>query len=71
MLNKGDMIELEGSDDKYVVVKYFQDQGRFFVILARDDEPTILKFCFLDQDKIKEINDPKLIEYLTKVSKEK
>lgn len=71
MLNKGDMIELEGSDDKYVVVKYFQDQGRFFVILARDDEPTILKFCFLDQDKIKEISDPKLIEYLTKVSKEK
>jgi len=71
MLNKGDMIELEGSLDKYVVVKYFQDQGRFFVILARDDEPTILKFCFLDQDKIKEINDPKLIEYLTKVSKEK
>ena len=71
MLSKGDMIELEGSDDKYVVIKYFQDQGKFFVILANENEPTLLKYCFLDQDTIKEINDPKLIEYLTKLSKEK
>ena len=70
MFNKGDIIELEGSEDKYVVIKYFQDQGKIFVILANDNEPTILKFCFLDSDKLKEINDPKLIEYLTKLSKD-
>lgn len=65
MLNKGDIIELDGNDDKYIVIKSIEEYGKYFVILAKEEEPTILKFCFLDQDKIKEINDPKVIEHLS------
>ena len=70
MFNKGDVIELEGSEERYVVLKYFQDLGKFFIVLAKEDEPTALKFCFLDQDKVKEITDPKLIENISEKSLE-
>ena len=65
MFNNGDLITLEGSDDKYVILKSFQDLGKFFLVIAKEDEPTILKFCILEKDKVVEVHDPKLIEYIS------
>lgn len=71
MFNQGDLIELEGSEDKYIVLKTINDLGKFFLVLANEDEPTMLKFCVLEGDKVKIIQDPKVIEYITKKVEEK
>lgn len=65
MFNQGDVIELEGSDLKYVVLKSITDLGKFFLILAEEDDPTQLKYCVLEGSSVKIIQDPKLIEYIT------
>lgn len=65
MFNQGDLIELDGSDTKYVVVKTINDSGRFFLIITEQDEPTQLKYCLLDGGSVKIIQDPSIIEYIT------
>lgn len=65
MFNQGDVIELEGSDQKYVVLKTITDLGKFFLVLAEEDDPTQLKYCVLEGSSVKIIQDPKLIEYIT------
>lgn len=65
MFNQGDVIELEGSDIKYVVLKSITDLGKFFLVLAEEDDPTQLKYCVLEGSSVKIIQDPKLIEYIT------
>lgn len=65
MFNQGDVIELEGSDLKYVVLKSITDLGKFFLVLAEEDDPTQLKYCVLEGSSVKIIQDPKLIEYIT------
>lgn len=64
MFNQGDQIELEGSTTKYVVLKTINDLGKFFLVLADEEEPTQLKFCLLEGSSVKIIQDPKLIDYI-------
>lgn len=71
MFNQGDVIELEGSDLKYVVLKSITDLGRFFLVLAEEDDPTQLKYCVLEGSSVKIIQDPKLIEYITNIIENK
>lgn len=65
MFNQGDVIELEGFEEKYVVLKYINDMGKIFLVLADSNESTIIKYCALEGSKIKVIQDPKIIEYIT------
>lgn len=65
MFNQGDVIELEGSAEKYVVLKIINDQSKFYLVLSSEEDPTILKFCFLDGNNLKIIQDPKTIEYIS------
>lgn len=67
MFNAGDIIELEGSDSKYVVLKTVNDLGKIFILLTDQEEPTLIKFCVLEGDRIKVIQDPKLIDKITKM----
>lgn len=67
MFNAGDIIELEGSDSKYVVLKTVNDLGKIFIVLTDQEEPTLIKFCVLEGDRIKVIQDPKLIDKITKM----
>ena len=65
MFKQGDVIELEGSDEKYVVLKLINDLGKFFLVLAPEEDPTQLKFCVLEGSSVKIVQDPKVIEMIT------
>lgn len=65
MFNPGDVIELAGFENKFVVLKTINDLGKFFVVLTDQEDPTQLKFCVLEGSTIKIIQDPKLIDYIT------
>ena len=63
MLNRGDIIELNGIDE-YVVGDIFSDLSKVFVYLIDNEEPTNVKFGIMDENNIIEITDPEVIEYL-------
>lgn len=71
MFKQGDILQLEGSDDKYVVLKLINDLGKFFLVLALEEDPTQLKFCILEGSSVKIIQDPKVIELITNKLEEK
>lgn len=65
MFKQGDLIELEGLEEKFVVLKQINDLGKIFIVLASEDDPTQLKFCVLENNTVKIIQDPKVIEEIT------
>ena len=67
MFNRGDLLSLDDGI-KYFVADIFHDMGRIFLTLSNYDEPEKLKFCILKEDKLIEIQNPKLIEYVAKKS---
>ena len=71
MFKQGDVIELDGLEDKFVVLKLINDLGKFFLVLAPEDDPTQLKFCVLENNTVKIIQDPKVIEEITNKLEEK
>ena len=71
MFKQGDIIELEGLEDKFVVLKLINDLGKFFLVLAPEDDPTQLKFCVLENNTVKIIQAPKVIEEITNNLEEK
>ena len=48
MLNRGDIIELNGIDE-YVVGDIFSDLSKVFLYLIDNEEPTNVKFGIMDQ----------------------
>ena len=67
MLHRGDLVELS-DNNKYFIADIFNDLGKIFAVLSNYDEPEKLKFCILNENKLIEIQNPKLIEYVVNKS---
>lgn len=68
-LNVNDLITLDDNNEYVIVAKNKYESKMYFYIVDIKDNSN-LKFCYLDNDELVEVNDSELIKKLLSIFKE-